>query len=189
MNKPYIIGVAGGSASGKTTLSNLLNERLVGKKVKLFHLDEYYKKPVCKIKSPITGVIYDDYNHPDSLEIMAFCEDLAQAGKQDFDCIIVEGLFVLSLDNIREALDLKVYVDCQADERIIRRIKRNMEWGQTIEEITTVYLDAVRYRHSELVEPSKWHADIIMNGSTSSEAGVQILLEWIKEKIKSCPLH
>lgn len=185
MEKPYIIGIAGGSASGKTTLSDLMKESLADKKVKLFHLDEYYKKPVCKIKAPITGVVYDDYNHPDSLEILAFCDDLVEAKQQDFDCIIVEGLFVLSLDNIREQLDLKVFVDCQADERIIRRIRRNMQWGQSIDEITTVYLDAVRYRHNELVEPSKWHADIIINGSNPSEIGFQILLEWIMKKTKS----
>jgi uridine kinase len=99
--------------------------------------------------------------------------------KNSYDVVIVEGLLTLWDDNICELLDLKLFVDCKSDERIVRRIKRNIQWGQTFDQITEVYLDMVRFRHEEYVEPSKWRADIIINGSKFSDITIAIIREHI----------
>lgn len=87
-------------------------------------------------------------------------------------------------DDICSLLDLKLFIDCQADERIVRRLRRNMtERGLAFDEIAHVYLDLVRYRHQQYVEPSKWRADLIMNGSQWSDTGFQLVLSHIKAHI------
>ena len=90
------------------------------------------------------------------------------------DVVIIEGLFALHLDAIREQLDLKVYLDLKSDERLYRRICRWLD-RQSMEEIASRYLDTVRFRHDELVEPSRWHADMVINGTLDSNKGAEIL--------------
>ncbi len=161
---PYIIGIAGGSASGKSTFTDALAEKLGGISTKVFHMDDYFKPhdELPRSMSPISGKIYADYNHPDSFYLDRLRRDLAAA---DADAVIVEGLLVLWDTDIRWMLDLKIFVDCPADERIVRRLRRNMTWGLTFDEIVEVYLDLVRFRHGEYVEPSKMYADLTVNGS------------------------
>jgi len=67
-------------------------------------------------------------------------------------------------EEVRSRLDLKIFLDVQADERIVRRLKRNLDRGMPFEDIARFYLDSVRHRHHEFVEPSRWHADIVLNG-------------------------
>jgi len=74
---------------------------------------------------------------------------------------------------------LKLFMECRADERIVRRLKRNLEWGLTFDEISGVYLDLVRYRHDEYVEPSKWKADLILNGSSMPERAISVITSYI----------
>ena len=83
-------------------------------------------------------------------------------------------------EEIVEQLDLRLYVDCRPDERIVRRLKRNMKWGLTFDQIADVYLDMVRYRHDEYVEPTKWRADLIINGSNPSEKGIQLIANYVR---------
>ncbi len=183
MKKPLIIGIAGGSASGKTTVCTRFEEKLNAFKLKTFHIDEYYKDEKPFITAPITRIVYEDHNHPDAIDFCKFDADLLLATEEDFDIVIVEGLMALSRDEIREKLDYKIFVDCQADERIVRRLKRNMVWGLGFDEISSVYLDAVRYRHNEFVEPSKWHSDIIFNGSMMSKKAIDSVVKWIESQI------
>ena len=76
--------------------------------------------------------------------------------------VLVEGLFPLHLEAIRERADLKVFVDLESDARLARRIVKFMAWGDTFQQVTDAYLDTVRFRHNELVEPSRWHADLVV---------------------------
>jgi uridine kinase len=91
---------------------------------------------------------------------------------------------VLWDEEILSMLDLKLYVDCRPDERIVRRLRRNMTWGLSFDEIASVYLDMVRYRHDEYVEPTKWRADFILNGSKPSELADAGIVELIKSNLQ-----
>ena len=182
MPKPYTVGIAGGSAAGKSTLCQQLENALTGHKLAVFHMDNYFK-PASKrpyVPAPITKKMYLDDNHPTTVDLAQLKQDLATAiSKADADIIIVEGLLTLHDDEICEMLDLKLYVECRPDERVVRRIKRNMARGLTFDEISDVYLDMVRYRHDEYVEPSKWKADLIINGSQFSDKGLVVIVREI----------
>ncbi|MCI9449472.1 MAG: hypothetical protein HFE30_04375 [Clostridiales bacterium] len=167
-----IIGISGGSASGKSTFS----KKLVGlfekdHKVKLIGMDWHYKKAEDRphVPSHISGIYYTDDNSPDSIDFEAFHKAIDDALCEGNDIIILEGLFVLSDEYIKDRLDLKVFVDCLPDERIVRRLRRNTGWGMSFDEVSSVYLDMVRFRHDMYVEPYKWTADIIVNGSGNTD--------------------
>ncbi|MBM7602662.1 uridine kinase [Metabacillus crassostreae] len=95
-----------------------------------------------------------------------------------FNVVIIEGLTVLYFEEIREKIDLKIFVDCLSDERLFRRLKRDIN-EQTFDEISSEYLDLVRHRHNEFVEPTKWHADLILNGSITSNNSLDIVRKWV----------
>lgn len=183
MNKPFIIGIAGGSASGKSTFSENLQEAMTGMNVIALHMDSYFKdekeRPIAV--SPITEREYRDDNHPLTVDLSRLKQDMADI-IQEGSCqiLIVEGLLTLWDKEIYEQLDLKLFVDCRPDERIVRRLKRNMTWGLTFDEIADVYLDMVRYRHDEYVEPTKWRADFILNGSNPSPRVLDMILTYVK---------
>ncbi len=174
----YIIGIAGGSCSGKTTLTGALEERLTadGLKAASVHMDKFFKNPTPTTVAPITRIEYPEHNHPDSFKLDEFYAAIDSAAASDADVVIIEGLLVLHLDEVRERLNLKLFVDLKSDERIIRRVKRFMrDRGQTLDEVATRYLDTVRYRHDEFVEPSRWHADLVINGSAKLESSTAYL--------------
>ena len=185
MKKPYIIGIAGGSASGKSTFTETLEASLCELSLFVIHMDSYFKPSDQRPFStaPITGKKYIDDNHPLTIDLPKLNFDLDNAiSHMQYDVIIVEGLLTLWDNDICDKLDLKLFVDCRADERIVRRIKRNMKWGQSFDKIAEVYLDLVRYRHDEYVEISKWRADIILNGSNPSANLLDIIVKYIKNK-------
>lgn len=185
----FVVGIAGGTASGKSTLCGKLEQELKNYKLFVIHMDSYFKpeKDRPHTKAFVSQIIYDDHNHPESMDLNklnADLENILEKGeKSEYEIIIIEGLMTLWDDNICDKLDLKIFVDCKADERIVRRLKRNMQWGLTFDEIADVYLDMVRYRHEEYVEPSKWRADIIINGSNPTDISLEVLTAYIKSKI------
>lgn len=85
---------------------------------------------------------------------------------------------VLYFEQIREKLDLKLFVDCPSDERLVRRLNRDLI-EETFHDITSEYLDLVRHRYNEFVEPTRWHADLIINGSHPSEISIDVVHQWI----------
>jgi len=183
MSKPYLIGIAGGSASGKSTFTEALITALDGLALLVIHMDSYFKPSEQRPYStaPITGKQYVDDNHPLTMDLPKLVLDLDNAiFNNQYEIIIVEGLLTLWDDDIFGKLDLKLFVDCRADERIVRRIKRNMGWGLTFDQISEVYLDLVRYRHDEYVETSKWRADIILNGSNPSDKTLDMIVRYVK---------
>lgn len=173
----FVIGIAGGTCSGKSTLTSKLEEHY-GEKCTVIHMDSYFRNPSITTIAPITGIEYVEHNHPDTLRLDDLYRDFDSAISSDAQIVIIEGLFALYLPKIRERLDLKIYVDLDSDERLVRRIKRFMSRGQTMEEITDRYIDTVRFRHNELIEPTRWHADMVVNG-TFREKTVDILTAYI----------
>lgn len=180
--KPYVVAIAGGTCSGKSTLADALDKAFADShKVKLFNMDSYFKNPTPKVVAPITGIEYPEHNHPDALRLDDLRRDFEEARAGDFDLVLVEGLFALHLDWIREKADLKVYVDLESDARLARRIVKHMKWGQTYDQVVNRYLDTVRFRHDELIEPTRWHADVVVNGT--SNQGTEVLATYIETKL------
>ncbi len=184
--KKFVIGIAGGSASGKSTFSDNLEKALEPIPVKVFHMDSYFKRSEDRPRAtaPISGKIYMDDNHPTTIDLPKLEKDVKDYIENgDAQVVIIEGLLTLWYEEILKYLDLKLFVDCKADERIVRRIKRNMEWGLTYDQISNVYLDLVRFRHDEYVEPTKWRADFILNGSNPSDITLKMIVSYVKSII------
>ena len=182
--KPYSVGITGGTCSGKSTITTRLEGRLGSRySMKVFHMDSYFLRPGFNVIAPITRKEYIERNHPDAVDMEGFLRDFnAALSDSSLDLVITEGLFTLWQDEVREKLDLKVFIDLQSDERLYRRIKRWLD-RQSMEEIADRYLDTVRFRHDEFVEPSRWHADIVINGNLDSNAGTDILVSYIKSNL------
>lgn len=180
--KPFIVGIAGGSASGKSSFASKLEASLAGLEIQVLHMDAYFKPKEARPFSPapFTGISYTDDNHPETIDYAALLADAKKARDSSCDIVIVEGLFALWYDELRALLDFKLYIDCRPEERIVRRLRRNMGWGLTFDEISNVYLDMVRYRHDEFVEPTRWHADLVINGSSQPEKGLETVALYIK---------
>ena len=185
LGKKYIVGISGGSCSGKSTmatmLANSLGERF---KIKLFHLDDYYQWDKMKTIAPITGIEYTEHNHPDGVNMDALYKDfMAAIDDTSNDIILVEGLFALYFAQLRKEYDLKIFIDLKSDERLYRRIKRNMVHSP-MEEIAVRYLDTVRYRYDEFVEPTRWHADLVVNGTLDANQGAGIAAMYIEAQVQ-----
>lgn len=189
MGQAYVVGIGGCSASGKSTLSNRLEERLGGYRVKVFHMDKYFREPSQRpeVVGILDGKIYRDDNHPTTLDLDRLHVDVAAAREEDVDVVLIEGMFILWDQAMAPLLDLKVFVDCDQDERLRRRISRNLGFGYDLDDIMDRYVQAVQPRQREYVESSKWRADIIVNGFRNVDggpAGVDIVLNWIEKAVE-----
>lgn len=184
METAFLVGIAGGSAGGKSTFAGKLAESLKELSVKRISMDDYFKPSQERREAPaviLKDRVYRDDNHPSSFDLDKMKDDvLFLKESAAFDVLILEGLLTLWDDEILNLLHLKLYVDCRADERIVRRIRRNMTWGLSFDEISNVYLDLVRYRHDEFVEPTKWRADMIVNGSLPFDRPLEIISQYIR---------
>lgn len=180
---PLIIGIAGGSGSGKTTIAESVVDAIGGDSMALIQHDAYYRD---QTHLPIEERARVNYDHPDSLETELLVHHLERllAGEAierpvyDFTvhnrapetvrvepchAVIVEGILVLSDPTLRALMDLKVYVDTDADLRIARRWERDIkERGRTFDSVRDQYLHTVRPMHLQFVEPSKRYADIVI---------------------------
>jgi len=176
-----IVGLAGGSASGKTTIADELETQLCDLRVTTMHMDSYFLRVKPAMVAPYTGEVFEDHNHPASFDLGAMVSDLdALASTGHWDVIIVEGLLTLQHEPLRQRLDLRLFVDAHSDERIVRRVRRSMARGASYDDTTRFYLQSVRYRHDEFVEPSRWHADLILNGAYPSQRGLAAVEGWIR---------
>lgn len=184
------IGIGGGTGSGKTTLSLQLKEKLVEYRVALFHMDKYYKSVRPMSKAPFTNTIFEDFNHPDAVNIQRLTDEIEQAARcGDHDVIVIEGFLLYQFEDLRNSLDLKLFVDCPADERMLRRNRRFMEKGHREESVIQEYLQLVRYRHDQYVEPTRWHADLVMNGSLEGKLGCAVVMDWIQARVQDSRKH
>ena len=162
--RPFFIGMGGGSAAGKSTLAAVLAERLAPLRVEMIGQDRFFKRPedMPKYYSGIHGDYRPAYNEPDSFkqeEMFAYCR-----GVTGGDVAILEGILVLWFAELRELMDFKIYIEADADERIIRRIRRNMKTVDDYDPITEYYLESVRGQHREYNAPTREYADLIVPG-------------------------
>lgn len=198
MDKPVIIGIAGGSASGKTAVAYKIYEYFKGKHtIKIIKLDDYYKE-----QSHLTMEkrVLTNYDHPFAfdMELLVKHLDCLKAGQAiqkpiyNFelhnraeeietiyprDVFILEGLFVLNESQIREYCDILVYVDTDADIRFIRRLQRDMkERGRSLDSICNQYLTTVRPMHEQFIETSKKYAHIIIPEGGSNTVAIDLLI-------------
>lgn len=202
LDRPLMIGLAGGSGSGKTTIAEEVVERLDGR-VALLHHDAYYRNRVELSFEERTRVNYD---HPQSLETELLIAHLRalRLGRAvehpvyDFSShlrsdetiriepapvVVVEGILVLSEPALRSELDLKIFVDTDADLRLARRIERDLaERGRSVDSVINQYFATVRPMHVEFVEPSRRHADLIIPEGYNP-AAVATVVELVRSRL------
>lgn len=194
--KPILIGIAGGTGSGKTTIARALVKEYGKGEVVILEQDAYYRD---LSDLPLKARSQTNFDHPDSIDIDLFIEHLKKLLKKeiiqkpvyDFTThtrrletreihphrvVIVEGILVLHWPAIRELLDIKVYVETPADIRFIRRLKRDIDdRGRTTHSVINQYLDTVRHMHEQFVEPSKFYADIIIPEGGQNTVAINLL--------------
>jgi uridine kinase len=182
-NQPMVIGIAGGTGSGKTTLADLILKRMGPDRIAYLAHDAYYKD---QQHLPIEARAQVNYDHPDSLETDLMVRQIQEllAGRAiempvyDFSThsrkaetvhvdpkpvILVEGILIFVEKGLRDLFNMKIFVDTDADLRFIRRLLRDVkERGRTVQSVVDQYLRTVRPMHLEFVEASKRYADIIV---------------------------
>lgn len=190
-----IIGIAGGTASGKTTIVNKLKE-MFADDVELISHDCYYK---AHDDMPYEERAKLNYDHPSSFDTDRMIEDIKALKRgetiyrpvYDFSIhnrvpetvkvepkkvILIEGILIFENKELRDLMDIKIFVDADADERLMRRMIRDMKYrGRTIESIISQYQTTVKPMHEEFVEPSKKYADIIIPRGGENQAAMDIL--------------
>ncbi len=201
--KIYVLGVAGGSASGKTTIINKLQDYF-GEDIAVISHDAYYK---AHPEMTFEERSHLNYDHPDSFESDRMADDVRKLIKgnaiempvydyvnhnrstetvrvEPKNVIVMEGILILENKELRDLMDIKIFVDTDADERLMRRIQRDMiERGRSIESIITQYSETVKPMHEEFVEPSKKHADIIIPRGGENAAGLDMLITYMNKKL------
>lgn len=205
---PVVVGVAGGSGSGKTTVVRKLVEGIEarGEAAAVIHHDAYYRDFSHLPRHERDRVNFD---HPDALETELLVEHLLRLRRgeavevpvYDFtthtrrrktllvepaDAVVVDGILILVEPELRAQMDVKVYVDTDADIRFIRRLQRDMdERGRALESVIRQYTGSVRPMHLEFVEPSKRHADVIVPEGGHNRVAVRMLLDTLHSLLEN----
>lgn len=203
--RPFLIGVAGGTCSGKTTVSERLAELVGDERLALIKLDSYY---IARDDQAFEQRALANYDHPDAFDWQLLNDHIAAlaAGASvpvpiyDYSnhtrsgevrmvhparIVVVEGILVLYEPQLRDRFDLKVYVDTDADLRLIRRLHRDVvERGRTPDSIVAQYLATVRPSHEQFIEPSKRHADVIFPQGGLNEPALEVLLARVRELVR-----
>ena len=200
-NKPVVIGIAGGSGSGKTSVTKAIFDHFKGHSILILEQDYYYKDqshlpmeerlktnydhPLAfdndlliehlkklLVRQPIEKPVYDYVQHTRAQEVIHV---------EPVDVIILEGILVLEDADLRDLMDIKLFVDTDSDLRIIRRIMRDIkERGRTTDSVIDQYLSAVRPMHNLFIEPTKRYADIIIPEGGDNEVAIDLMVTKIK---------
>ncbi|TFE01074.1 uridine kinase [Jeotgalibacillus salarius] len=200
-NKPVIIGVTGGSGSGKTSVTKAIYDVFQDQSIAMIEQDYYYKD---QSNIPYEERLNTNYDHP-----LAFDNDLLiehiglllnrnaiEKPVYDYtvhtrsdktipvepkDVIIVEGILVLEDERLRNLMDIKLYVDTDSDLRIIRRLLRDInERGRTIDSVVDQYINVVRPMHNQFIEPTKRYADIIIPEGGQNHVAIDLMVTKIQ---------
>jgi len=200
-----LIGIAGGTGSGKTTLADKLIESFGSDEVSILRHDNYYKRH--------DEMTYDEraqlnYDHPDAFDTELLCEHIQKlkAGEAiempvyDYTVhnrssevvlvnpapvIVLEGILIFAETSLCELMDIKVFVDTDADVRILRRILRDVkERERSLDSVISQYLTTVKPMHEQFVEPSKRRADIIIPEGGQNVVALQMLIERVKKHLR-----
>lgn len=197
MERPMIIGIAGGTGSGKTTVAKKVFQCINQEQVAVIEHDAYYKD---QSHIEFEDRLKTNYDHPFAFDTELLLEHLLSLKKgtaiekpvysfvthtrqletvrvEPRKTIILEGILILEDERIRDLLDIKVYVDTDADVRIIRRMLRDIkDRGRTVDSVVEQYLSVVRPMHLQFVEPSKKYADIIVPEGGENLVAIDILV-------------
>jgi uridine kinase len=199
---PLVIGIAGGSGSGKTTVAHVILDRVGAERIAFLPHDAYYRDLT---HLSLSQRVRTNFDHPDSLETELLVEHIKQlkAGNPielpvyDFKThsrtsktiqidyqpiIIVEGILIFAEADLRDLFDVKIFVDTDADIRFIRRLQRDIsERGRTLATVMEQYLRTVRPMHQEFVEPSKRYADVIIPEGGFNTVALDMVVARIEE--------
>lgn len=200
-----IIGIAGGSGSGKTTVVKKIVESL-NKKVAVISQDSYYKD---SSHIPVEERKNINFDHPDAIDWDLLCSQLADLkqgkyvkqpiysyitctrSKEDTvliepaEVIIVEGILIFSIAKLRKLMDIKIFVDAESDERLMRIIYRDiLERGRNMDTAFEHYLDTVKPMHLQFIEPSKRYADIIIPEGGHNKVAIDVIANTIEKALK-----
>lgn len=202
----FIIGIAGGTGSGKTTVVNKILERIPASRVALVPQDSYYHDSG---HLPLEERQKINFDHPDSLEWELLVEHIQQLRTGEAveqprysyltctrsedttkveprDVVIVEGILIYTHMPLVDLIDLKVFVDADADDRLGRVIHRDMkERGRTVQQVLDRYEETVKPMHLQFIEPSKRVADIIVPQGGRNEVAISVLLNTIQHKLNT----
>jgi uridine kinase len=200
-----LIGIAGGSGSGKTTLANNLVNYFGENEVSILRHDNYYKRHDEMSYEERSRLNYD---HPDAFDTELLCAHIRQlkAGYRiempvyDYSVhnrsdkttpvlpnpvIILEGILIFAEPELVDLMDFRIFVDTDADERILRRIKRDVnERGRSLESVMRQYRETVKPMHDQFVEPSKRKANIIIPEGGRNQAAMQMVVDFIKNRLR-----
>lgn len=198
---PLVIGIAGGSGSGKTSVTNAILEHLDIRRVVVLQHDSYYRD-----LSTYGGLTPDriNFDHPDSLETSLLIRQIGElkSGRSieqpmyNFathrrmestrrvdtrEIIIIDGILIFVDEALRKLMDIRIFVDTDADERLIRRIRRDiLERGRSVESVMQQYIQTVKPMHLQFVEPSKHWADIIIPRGAENTVAIDMVVAKIK---------
>jgi uridine kinase len=201
----FIIGIAGGTGSGKTTVVRKLTERLPKGEVVVIPQDSYYKD---SSHVPVEERQNINFDHPDAFDWVLLEQHIAQLKQgmsieqpiydyisctrqketvhiEPKEIIIVEGIMALSDMELREQMDLKIFVDADGDDRLIRVISRDIvERGRTAESVMERYQRVLKPMHEQFIEPCKRYADVIIPQGGHNNAAINMLVKFIKQEIR-----
>lgn len=204
-NKPILIGITGGTGSGKSTVAQAIYDSLSEKNIAIIEQDAYYKD-----QSHLTFEerVKTNYDHPLAFDIDLLIEHLTKLSNNesiekpayDFenhnrkpetttfhpkDIIILEGILILDEPRLRDMLDIKIFVDTDSDVRIIRRILRDIEErGRSLDSVIDQYLRTVRPAHLQFVEPNKKYADIIIPEGGFNQVAIDIMVAKVRSIVQ-----
>jgi len=200
-----IIGIAGGTGSGKTTVVRKIIERLPKGEVAVLPQDSYYRD---SSHLPIEKRQEINFDHPNSIEFELLQEHLKQLKTgtaidqpiysyltctrseetipvQPTEVVIIEGILALTQPELRDLMDIKVFVDCDADDRLNRVIKRDIvERGRSVDKVLARYEDTLKPMHLQFIEPTKRYADIIVPQGGNNHVAIDILTQFIQKNLK-----
>ena len=199
---PFILGVAGGTGSGKTTVARSILQAVGQEKITLIEQDSYYRDVDWRSEAEL---LHHNFDHPSAIDsdLMAAHLHALKAGHavevpiydfvrhrrtprtrrvEPLPVVLVEGILIFVERALRELLDFKIYVDTDADIRLIRRLGRDMsERGRTVQDVLRQYLETVRPMHLEFVEPSKRWADVIIPEGGENRVALEMVIARVEK--------
>jgi uridine kinase len=206
VQRPVLIGVAGGTGSGKTTVATIIKSRFEGESVRIMHHDSYYRD---RSELPMEVREKINYDHPSAFENALLARHLQElmdrrpvempvydyashtrlektVSIEPVEIILLEGILVLADDLLRSLMDIKIYIQADSDERFIRRLLRDMkERGRDADSVIKQYVETVRPMHLQFVEPTKRYADIIIPEGGHNAVAMDLLITKIRDILRN----